>query len=85
MGVGFGSPHWVSRVLAAVAFAPSQRFAFQKLHDEGVVCLDPAVAVDATYQHLTVVIDFYLGGGCRLDRPDRSRSDPDAEPCPLTR
>jgi hypothetical protein len=48
-------------VLAALASA-SQRFEvlFHQLHDERfVVGVTPTIAVDATDQHLTVVVDFH--------------------------
>jgi hypothetical protein len=54
--------HPTEVVLAALASHPSQRLqiAFHKLHDEFVVAgMAPAIAVDATDQHLTIVIDFH--------------------------
>ena len=47
---------------AALAFGPSQRFqvAVHQLHDQLIVAwVAPAIAVDATDQHLTIVIDFH--------------------------
>jgi hypothetical protein len=47
-------------VLAASALPQCFQVAFHKLHDEFVVAgMTPAIAVDATDQHLTIVIDFH--------------------------
>jgi hypothetical protein len=49
-------------VVLAAACKSSERFqvAFHKLHDEFVVAwMTPAIALDATDQHLTVMIDFH--------------------------